>query len=79
MSPRDAPNKRRKLGDRSRSILEPSQATFQKVREGVEDKRFYDPDQPLNQRRAVRKGIRDLAKELTGKTGASKYLGANRP
>ena len=66
MSAQDGSNKRRKLGERNHGALKPSQATFQRVREGVEDKRFYDPDQPINQRRAVRKGMRDLAKELTG-------------
>ena len=64
LSAQDGPNKRRKLGDRS--VLEPSQAAFQRVREGVDNKRFYDPDQPLSERRTVRKGIRDLAKELAG-------------
>ena len=64
MLAQDGSNKRRKLGDRS--VLEPSQAAFQRVREGYDNKRYYDPDQPMAERRAVRKGIRDLAKDLTG-------------
>ena len=64
LSAQEGPNKRRKLSDRT--VLEPSQAAFQRVREGVDNKRFYDPDQPLSERRNVRKGIRDLAKELAG-------------
>lgn len=58
------PNKRRRLTDRS--APEPSQVLFQRVKQRSENKDFYDPDQPIAQRRAVRKGIRDLAKELTG-------------
>lgn len=64
MAVQEGPNKRRKLGQRS--ALEPSQAAFQRVRDGVDDKRYYDPEQPMSERRAVRKGIRDLTKELTG-------------
>ena len=67
LSAQEGPNKRRKLSEGS--ALEPSQAAFQRVKEGVDNKRFYDPEQPLSERRAVRKGIRDLAKELS-----SKYL-----
>ena len=55
-------NKRRKLG----GALEPSQPRFERVREGVDNKAYYDPDQPMAQRRAVRKSFRDLAKELSG-------------
>ena len=30
------------------------------------DKEYYDPDQDQDERRALRKGMRDLAKELNG-------------
>ena len=61
-------NKRRKLGERSN--VDPSQVAFQRQKEQVDDKRYYDPDQPMQERRAVRKGIRDLARELTGQQSA---------
>jgi hypothetical protein len=32
-----------------------------------QDTRYYDPDQPMDERRAVRRGYRDLAKEMTGR------------
>ena len=57
-------NKRRRLADRN--VPEPSQVLFQRVKQTAENKNFYDPDQPIAERRAVRKWIRDLAKELTG-------------
>jgi hypothetical protein len=52
-------NKKRKLGDRS-------QAVHRRELEERVDKRYYDPDQDEEQRRANRKGMRDLAKELNG-------------
>ena len=45
-----------------------SQAIFQREVEARKDKDFYDPDQDPEERRAVRKGMRDLAKELNGKS-----------
>lgn len=64
MSAQEGPNKRRKL--EGRIVLEPSQVAFQRVKDGVDNKAYYDPDQPMAERRAVRKGIRELAKELAG-------------
>lgn len=52
-------------GKRRRSGL-PSQAIFQREVEARKDKDYYDPDQNPEERRAVRKGMRDLAKELNG-------------
>src|SRR6186713_81118 len=57
-------NKRRKLGDRAG--LEPSQAVLQKELEYVEDTQYYDPEQPIRERRAVRKEIRHLTRDLAG-------------
>ena len=57
-------SKRRKLADRTG--LEPSQAALQKELEYIEDTQYYDPEQPIRERRAVRKGIRDLARDLAG-------------
>jgi hypothetical protein len=57
-------NKKRKLGDRSDAL--PSQAVHRKELEERVDKQFYDPDQDEEERRATRKGLRDLAKELNG-------------
>ena len=48
-------NKRRKLGERGG--YEPSQAAA---------RLFYDPEQPMDERRAVRKNYRDLSRELAG-------------
>ena len=61
-------NKRRKLAERTN--LDPSQVAFQKQKDQVDDKRYYDPEQPMEERRAVRKSIRDLARELAGQSSA---------
>lgn len=59
-------NKRRKLGDQSQAL--PSQAVHRRELEERVNKQFYDPDQNQEERRATRKAIRDLAKELNGMT-----------
>ena len=45
---------------------QPSQARHRRELEERVDKDFYDPDQDEEERRAVRKGMRDLNKELNG-------------
>ena len=62
--PTNQSNKRRKLGERKN--LDPSQVAFQRQKEQVDDKRYYDPEQPMQERRLVRKGIRDLTRDMTG-------------
>ncbi|ERF76012.1 hypothetical protein EPUS_08266 [Endocarpon pusillum Z07020] len=53
--------KKRKLQD---AQSQPSQARHRRELEERVDKDFYDPDQDEEERRAVRKGMRDLNKEL---------------
>ena len=55
--------KKRKLQD---AQSQPSQARHRRELEERVDKDFYDPDQDEEERRAVRKGMRDLNKELNG-------------
>jgi hypothetical protein len=57
-------NKRRRLGDKQ----DASQAVFRQQLAAVEDTRYYDPDQPIEESRIYRKKIRDLSKKLAGKT-----------
>ena len=54
-------NKKRKLGQ---PLL--SQAVHRRELEERVDKKYYDPDQNEDERRATRRGLRDLAKELNG-------------
>jgi non-structural maintenance of chromosomes element 4 len=61
-SPRS--NKRRKLGERDGP--NPSQRAHERELQDSGNAEFYDPDQSMEERRAVRKGIRDLSKELNG-------------
>lgn len=56
-------NRKRKLQD---VRTQPSQARHRRELEERVDKDFYDPDQDEQERRAVRKGMRDLNKELNG-------------
>ena len=60
-------NKRRRLGERD-APNNVSQAVFQRELDEVDDTKYYDPDQPIEERRIVRKGIRDLFRELAGKS-----------
>lgn len=57
-------NGKRKLGDRSRDLT--SQAVHRRELEERVDRQYFDPDQDVEERRATRKGMRDLAKELNG-------------
>lgn len=59
--------KRRRLGERNNP--NPSQLAHEQELQKLADKghtQYYDPNQSMAERRRVRKGIRDLSKELTG-------------
>lgn len=56
-------HRKRKLQDMR---AQPSQARHRRELEERVDKEFYDPDQDGEERRAVRKGMRELNKELNG-------------
>lgn len=56
--------KKRKLGERD--VPNASQTAHERKLDDVADRRFYDPDQSMDERRAVRKDFRDLSRELTG-------------
>ena len=57
-------SKKRKLGERN--VPDASQTAHERELDEVGDRRFYDPDQNMDERRAVRKDFRDLSRELTG-------------
>lgn len=57
-------NKRRKLSERA--LPNASQVAHEKELDKLGHAQYYDPNQSMAERRAVRKGIRDLSKELTG-------------
>lgn len=57
-------NKKRKLSERD--APNPSQRAHERELQESGNAEFYDPDQSMEERRAVRKGIRDLSKELNG-------------
>lgn len=69
-SPRSS--KKRKLGERNAANA--SQTAHERELAGVGDRRFYDPDQSMDERRAVRKDFRDLSRELTG----TRYMVSDR-
>ncbi|KAL8706171.1 MAG: hypothetical protein Q9201_000749 [Fulgogasparrea decipioides] len=56
-------SKRRRLGERG--IPNASQVAHDKELNKLGHTQYYDPNQSMAERRAVRKGIRDLSKELT--------------
>lgn len=64
-------DKRRRLGERDatraedRNAMESQLAHERELEEAV-DTKFYDPDQDPEERRAIRKGLRDLARNLNG-------------
>jgi hypothetical protein len=60
MPSRNEPSKRRRLTERTSNIQ--SQGLSQR-----KDRRFYDPDQPEEERRRVRKTYRDLTTDFNGK------------
>ncbi|KAL8678547.1 MAG: hypothetical protein Q9186_005092 [Xanthomendoza sp. 1 TL-2023] len=55
--------KRRRLGERS--VPNASQVAHENELGKLGNAQYYDPNQSMAERRAVRKGIRDLSKELT--------------
>ena len=57
-------NKRRRLSERD--APNPGQSSQQEEVDPGEDLRYYDPDQSMEERRYIRKGYRDLARELIG-------------
>lgn len=63
LSPRG--NKRRRLSERGATSA--SQVAHERELKELGNLQFYDPEQNMDERRAVRKGIRDLSKELTGR------------
>jgi hypothetical protein len=62
-------NKRRKVSDNG--LGEPStqarQAHKRQLQEAI-DTRYYDADQPMEERREVRRGFRELAANLNGRS-----------
>ncbi|MCJ1268726.1 nuclear protein [Lobaria immixta] len=70
LSPRA--NKRRRLSERGAPNA--SQMAHERELRELGNIQFYDPDQDMDERRAVRKGIRDLSKELTD--SRAEYLAA---
>ncbi|KAI4166335.1 MAG: hypothetical protein LQ342_000225 [Letrouitia transgressa] len=67
--------KRRRLGERNNP--NPSQLAHEQELQKLADKghtQYYDPNQSMAERRRVRKGIRDLSKELTD--SRAEYLSA---
>ena len=58
-------NLKRKLGDRD-APANATQAMHQRQLDDVGDTDFYDPEQSMEQRRALRRDYRDLSRELTG-------------
>lgn len=58
--------KRQRLGDRASNIQGGRQPLSEQQRQA--SKQFYDPDQDTAERRRVRKGLRDLTRELNGNT-----------
>jgi hypothetical protein len=57
-------SKRRKLSERN--VPNASQVAHQKQLEEIDDIEHYDPNQSMEERRGIRKEIRDLSRELNG-------------
>lgn len=57
-------SKRRRLVERD--VPNATQIAHERELEKLGNTQFYDPDQSMEERRAVRKGIRDLSRELNG-------------
>ena len=62
---REPANKRRRLGERDAPNIS-SQATQRRQFEPGAESVLYDPDQPIEQRREVRRQLRDLGRQLVG-------------
>lgn len=59
-------NKKRRLTERGLSDQGGSQAVHRRRLQKINDTDYYDPDQDEGERRRVRKGLRDLTRELNG-------------
>lgn len=57
--------KRQRLSNRASNIQSGSQSQVSPSQQD-RDKQFYDPDQDEKERRRVRKGLRDLTRQLHG-------------
>ncbi|MCJ1311576.1 nuclear protein [Agyrium rufum] len=69
-------SKRRRLGERTTTNEAMSQPSPTKRRERLlYDPAYYDPDQPMEERRAVRRDLRDLAKVFAD--SKNEYMAAN--
>ncbi|KAJ5619327.1 hypothetical protein N7510_003311 [Penicillium lagena] len=66
MPPPSSANKRRRLTDHDPNI----QSQMPMSQRNVQN-RYYDPDQDAGERRKIRKGLRDLTRELNGKFTSS--------
>ena len=64
-------NKRRRVENRDAAMG--SQSVHERELEEAADTQFYDPDQSMEERRAVRKGLRDLTRDLNGISSLYKY------
>ena len=64
-------HKRRRLGERD--APNPSQLAHERQLEQAGNIDYYDPDQSMEERRAVRKGFRDLSRELQGQAPNSMF------
>jgi non-structural maintenance of chromosomes element 4 len=67
--PVDRPGKRRRLD----TVEHTSQAAHERHLDEVVDTHFYDPDQDINERRALRKGLRDLNRNLNGSSAVDVF------
>ncbi|KAI9676129.1 MAG: nuclear protein [Caeruleum heppii] len=65
--------KRRRLAE-PQSMPHPSQIAHERALEEVADTQFYDPDQDMRERRAVRKGLRDLTRDLNDQDSRTDFL-----
>lgn len=65
-------NKRRRLGDRDAANA--SQALLREQLSKVEDLQYYDPDQPMDERRMYRKKMRELTRELNGRCSIYDFI-----
>ena len=59
-------SKRRKLSECD--VPNASQIAYQKELKAIENKARYDPEQNMDERREIRKELRDLSRELNGRS-----------
>ena len=64
MQPLSQASKRQRLSGRSMNTQ--SQTSSQRIQSS--GNRYYDPDQDAGERRRVRKGLRDLTRDLNGES-----------